>query len=88
LESVVKSIERFADRSTRAKINCPTEKILLAMRIDADSNERGKSLGTVSRSYVGKDPSVHPCFERFVRPALRGDRSPFQWVGGKRAVYS
>jgi hypothetical protein len=53
-------------------MNCQKLKILLAMTIDADTNnDSGVSQGSVSRSYVGKSPSVYLCFERRLRSALR-----------------
>jgi len=52
------------------------------MRFDADTNKGGgASQGSIRRSYVGKNPLIYLYFQRPVRPALRGDRLPFQRVG-------
>jgi hypothetical protein len=50
------------------------------MRFEADKGG-GALQGSISRSYVGKNPLIYLYFQRPVRPALRGDRLPFQRVG-------
>ena len=52
------------------------------MRIKSDTNNGGgASQGSISRSYVGKNSLVYLYCQRPVRPALRGDRLPFERVG-------
>jgi hypothetical protein len=69
---------------------CSNRKILLAIEIPSDINDRGGvSRGSISRNYegVGKDPSVHPYFERLDSPALRSYRLSFRRVGCKCAGF-
>jgi hypothetical protein len=74
---------------TGSKNKSPKQKNLLAMIFLADRNDGGGvSPGSISRSYVGKNPSIYPYLERSVRPALRGDRLPFRRVGVECAGFA
>jgi hypothetical protein len=62
------------DEIRAALKNLLRQKILLAMKIRSDTNDsRGVSRGSISRRYegVGKNPFLHPYFERLFGHARR-----------------
>jgi hypothetical protein len=64
-------------------------KKLLAMTIDSDTNQGGASRRAISRTHENdRNPSFYSYFERFLRPALRGDGLPVQRDGGKCAGFA
>jgi hypothetical protein len=80
----------------RCEINGPNKKNdnkkikrLLAMAIDSATNKSGASRGSISRNCENAwSHSVYSAFERFFRPALRGDGLPFQRHGGECAGFA